>query len=186
MSVYRPPEGHIKNFCDKLEDQLICLKNKYDIEPEIFIMGDCNIDYLKPGDPSTKLLKWIEHSTGLRQLMKQPTRYSTTNSCIDLIFTNCNKVKCSNIHDYNVSDHQMISLTRKHLSKPTISDSFLGQTYKNNNKENFQTILNNQNWETFYKCGNPSQAWSILSNIILSVIDNNIFCGHIYMSTKNV
>ena len=96
-NVYRPPEGNIKKFCDKLEDQLICLKNKYDIEPEIFIMGDCNIDYLKPRDPSTKLLKWIEHSTGLRQLIKQPTRYSTTNSCIDLIFTNCNKVKCSNI-----------------------------------------------------------------------------------------
>ena len=66
----------------------------------------------------------------------------------------------------------MISLTRKHLSKPTISDSFLGRTYTNYNKENYQTILNNQNWETFYKCGNPSQAWSILSNIILSVIDN--------------
>ena len=91
-NLYRPPQGNIKKFCDQLENQINTVKNKYTHEPEIFILGDYNIDFLKPRDPNTKLLKWIEQSTGLKQQIKFPTRYSTINSCIDLIFTNCQKI----------------------------------------------------------------------------------------------
>ena len=80
-------------------------------------MGDCNIDYLKPKDLNT-FLKWVEQSTGLKQLMKKTFRYSTIDSCIDLIFTNCLKVKDIYSHDFNISDHQMISIFyRNHSNK---------------------------------------------------------------------
>ena len=70
-TVYRRHQGNIKTNCDILEEQIIFLKEKYTNDPEIFIMGDCNIDYLRPRDPNTKSLKWIEQATGLRQLIKK-------------------------------------------------------------------------------------------------------------------
>ena len=97
-------------------------------------MGDFDIDYLKLREPSTKSPKWIEQNTGFKQLIKYPSCFSTIISCIDLIFTNCQKIKCANVHDFNVSDHQMISLTFKHLTEPTISNSIVGRSYKNYDK----------------------------------------------------
>ena len=47
-NLYRPPQGNIKRFCDKLEEQLLYLKEKYNTEPEIFVMGDSNKYPLKP------------------------------------------------------------------------------------------------------------------------------------------
>ena len=166
-NVYRPPQGNVQNFCDILEEQIVLIKNKYRHDLEICIMGDFNINYLGPREPNAKILKWIEHSTGLRQLIKSPTRYSTIDSCIDLIFTNCQNIKCHTIHDLNINDLQMISLTRKHLAKPSDSNSFLGRSYKNNNKELFCNILQNYNWNTFHESADPSDAWSILYNVIL-------------------
>ena len=147
-NLYRPPQGNIKKCCDQLENQMNAVKNKYTHEPEIFILGDYNIDFLKPRDPNTKLLKWIEQSTGLKQQIKFPTRYCTINSCIDLIFTNCQKINKVQIHNLNISDHQMISITRKHLTKPSIS-----------------------NWNLFYNTRNPSIARSILYEIIENIVD---------------
>ena len=130
-NVYRTPQGNVHIFCDILEEQITFIKENFNHEPEIFIMGDCNIDYLRPREVNTKSLKWIEQSMGLKQLIKNTTWYSTIESCIDLIFTNFDKIKCSDIHDLNISDHQMISVTRKHLTKPNNSNSFLGRSYRN-------------------------------------------------------
>ena len=50
-NLYRPPQGNIKKFCDQLESQINLLKNKYTHEPEIFILGDYNIDYIETKRP---------------------------------------------------------------------------------------------------------------------------------------
>ena len=42
----------------------------------------------------------------------------------------------------------------------------------NYNKDLFQNLLTNSNWNLFYNARNPSIAWSILHEIIENVIDN--------------
>ena len=183
-NVYRPPQGNVQIFCDILEEQITFLKEKFNHEPEIFIMGDCNIDYLRPREANTKSLKWIEQSMGLKQLIKNTTRYSTIESCIDLIFTNCDKIKSSDIHDLNISDHQMISVTRKHLTKPNNSNSFIGRSYRNYNRNLFFERLNALQWNELYATNNPTTAWSILYKAILNVID--IMCPQKIFNIKKM
>ena len=66
----------------------------------------------------------------------------------------------------------MISITRKHLTKPSISNSFTGRSYKNYNKDLFQNLLINHDWNLYYNTRNPSIAWSFLHRTIENLIDN--------------
>ena len=66
----------------------------------------------------------------------------------------------------------MISITRKHLTKPPISNSFTGRSYKNYNKEIFQNFLVTHDWNPYFAARDPSIAWSILQRTISNIIDN--------------
>ena len=82
-NIYRPPQGDINNFCAFLADKVERIKGK--VNCEIFILGDFNVNYLNKSDPNTRALKWLENVTGFKQIIKDVTRFSTNNSCLDLI-----------------------------------------------------------------------------------------------------
>ena len=86
-NVYRPPQGNTKMFCDSLDSKLLAIKNRQTCNYEIFILGDFNINYRTTTNPDTKLLKWFEQRSSLKQIINEVTRFSNLNSCIDLIFT---------------------------------------------------------------------------------------------------
>ena len=81
---------------------------KYDV----FIMGDFNIDRIKRENDYRQLSTMFE-TKGYNQLINEITRYSTQSSCIDLIFTNSNQIFESGTLPVNLSDHEMIYVTRK-------------------------------------------------------------------------
>ena len=80
------------------------------------MMGDFNTNMLKTRDPDTKRLKSLMESHGLNQLINTPTRISPScpASLTDLIFTNSDKVSQSGTLNANVSDHEIIYVTKKH------------------------------------------------------------------------
>ena len=95
----------------------------------MFILGDFNIDYSNSTSLGYKDIKWFEQRTGLQQLISTPTRLSTVNIRIDLIFSNCKYIIHSGVADVNISDHQAIFMTRKHTSKIKKNAEFTGRSY---------------------------------------------------------
>ena len=56
-------------------------------------------------------------STGLCQLIKNPTRFpATRNSILDICATSSDFIQQSGVCDVNISDHQMILITRKKVN----------------------------------------------------------------------
>ena len=43
--VYRPPQGNVKKFCDTLDEHIGLIQENSPVSSELFIMGDCNINY---------------------------------------------------------------------------------------------------------------------------------------------
>ena len=139
---------------------------------DMFILGDTNINYLDTHNPATKQLKSLTSSHGLDQIIKQPTRYSMTkNSLIVQIFTNCDDTKTSGVKNWNISDHELVHVTRKKESPPVKKSSFIGRLYKNYDKIYFQQMISNHDWTDFTSADSPDLAWSIMKETIEGVID---------------
>ena len=105
----------------------------------MFILGDFNINYATKGGQSRKQLKEFEALTNLNQLIQVPTRYSTNNSIIDLIFTNSSNIMNCGTLDLNLGDHEAIFVTRKKSKDKFNIVESVGRSYLNYNKELFNS-----------------------------------------------
>ena len=152
-NCYRPPQGNIDRFIEILEN---ILDDMNLTKIEIFLLGDFNIDILeKNNDKNKKFINTLKQF-GLKQLIDEPTRYSNEkNSGIDLIFTNSDIISKSGVTNVNLSDHQMILLTRKKAKSRKQRCSFEGRSYRHYNKEIFQEQIENANWHEFNESRNP-------------------------------
>ena len=72
--IYRLPQGNVTVFVEELIK--IVTEINADNKSEIYIVRDFNINYLKKTLCDTKKLKSFEHMTGLKQIIKEPTRYN--------------------------------------------------------------------------------------------------------------
>ena len=95
----------------------------------------------------------------------------TKNSLIDQIFTNCDDTKTSGVKNWNISDHELVHVTRKKESPPVKKSSFIGRLYKNYDKIDFQQMISNHDWTDFTSADSPDLAWSIMKETIEGVID---------------
>ena len=102
---YRPPNSEMKLF-----DSFEIFLSKCDAESkDLLVIGDINCDMLKsPKDSSTNRLLFLCTLYNLEQMIKEPTRVTTTSSTvIDLIFNN----KPNNISNSGVIDLGMCQIT---------------------------------------------------------------------------
>ena len=138
-NMYRPPQGNIEHFIEIMDDTL---SNLNLTKVELIIMGDFNIDVSDTKNPATKKLIELSKQYGLRQIIKEPTCYTETkSSCIDHGITNSDIITHVGTTNVNISDHQMIMLTRKQLKKFKKCCDFYGRSYRNYNKIDFQRRL---------------------------------------------
>ena len=112
-NLYRPPQGNIATFCEILTNTVNSLSDEMTCDFDLIVMGDFNVNYRYPDKNGYNDIKWFEQRTGLRQLIKEMTRFSQLNSSIDLIFSNCNHISNVGTLDLNISDHQAIFITKK-------------------------------------------------------------------------
>ena len=123
--IYRPPTciNFLECFNKHLDD--------INLENEIFLLGDFNINLFHNGKyilkenqamqnriPSTSLVsqyKLFYQRYSLEQIIKHATRITCSSSTlIDHILTNFReKISQSGVIDIDISDHQLIHLTRK-------------------------------------------------------------------------
>ena len=168
-NLYRPPQGNATNCINMIENVL----SNIDLHKvEVFLMGDLNLDIfdknIKPAKEIINTLKQL----GLRQLIKEPTRYSfNKNSCLDLFFTNSDIIARSGVGNINISDHQMILLTRKKAKFSKVKCDFVGRSYRNYNIDLFQDRIKNSDWTFLQTTDNPEDQWENWLNIITREID---------------
>lgn len=110
------------------------------------IAGDFNMDYSAKTRRATEnvLLRDLERSLGLTQMISSPTRVTTsTASIIDLIFfstTHTDNISRCVVTDMNISDHRAVCLAYKKDSIKVPRTSF---TFRRKNKYNLAVLLHN-------------------------------------------
>lgn len=104
--IYKAPLTSISCF-QELESVLsnICLEHE-----SIILMGDTNVDFLKPY-PQTNVLKSILESFNLKQIVNQPTRITDSSATlIDIICVSNDTTvnKCGTLDLLDMTDHRMV------------------------------------------------------------------------------
>ena len=174
--VYRPPGGNVEMFCDYLKNTMEEIGNNFN--KEIFILGDFNLNYLNTNDPNVKHLLDFEQLNGLKQLIANPTRGL---NCIDLLFSNSNDIATAGVYPINISDHDMIFVTKKKAYNKRKKVRFVGRSYRNYNRDILQTQLRNAPWEEYWQLRDPNQCWSFILKTIETVL-----CVLCPLRTRNV
>ena len=168
-NLYRPPQGDILNCLEIIENKLSDINLQ---KIEIILMGDLNVDILDKQNNAAKDLVNIMKQIGLRQLIKKATRYShTKNSCIDLFFTNSDIIAKSGVCNVNISDHQMILLTRKKIKFHKQKCNFTGRSYRNYNKDIFQERIKQSDWTFLDDNIDVQIQWEKWLSIINNILD---------------
>ena len=174
VNIYRPPQGNYKTACKLINEAFE--KASLKSNAEIFILGDFNINFKDTTSLAFKELNFTMRSLGMSQLIKEPTRPShrngqDTSSLIDLIFTNSDSISNTKLLDINISDHLAIMTTRKKSYVKPAKIEFSSRTYRNYDREHFQDLLINHNWENFYSQEDPNVLWDYLSSVIIATIN---------------
>ena len=85
VNCYRPPQGDL-NVCLRYLNKGI---NEIDLEKsDVFIIGDINMNVLDKKDKNMHIFNNSLKQKGLLQYIREPTRVTTTSTCIDLCYMN--------------------------------------------------------------------------------------------------
>ena len=127
--------------------------------------------------PESRELLFTMGSLGLKQLVDSPTRLAFRNgqalsTKIDLIFSNSDNIKATRVLDLNLSDHQVVMVTRKKAVVKKEKVEFKGRSYRNYDREVFQDRVLNSDWGNFFATRDPDTLWEIMESRILDVIED--------------
>ena len=174
VTVYRPPQGNCKKGCEflNLAFERANLKDNTDV----FLMGDFNINFGDRNTPEYKELSFTTQALGLKQFITEPTRYGLRNgvqteTILDLIFSNSEILSDSVVMDMNISDHQAVRIRRKKIHIKHDKVEFRGRSYRNYNKDEFQRLLREENWDMLFTLDDPDKQWEFMYGTIVDLID---------------
>ena len=135
VTVYRPPMVNISK-----------IKTS---NPEIWIMGDFNINMLDRGNKYVKRLNRFSVDYNLKQLIMCSTRLNYRGGiCIDLMFTNCVFVRYSGVLNDMLSDRLPIYACPKQNRTSLKFETVTGRTYKNYNPQLLKMLMEQKDWDT--------------------------------------
>ena len=120
---YRPPSGQLVPALDDLHEQLTHILAS---DLPTYLLGDFNIDTLRPAKPGVVPYLQLLHELGLHQLVTAPTRQSENPTLIDHIITNKpQSASGTKVIACNISEHDLISTsvanTRERQQPVTVS-----------------------------------------------------------------
>ena len=157
VTVYRPPRGNLDEFIVQLENYISEIKLN---NPEIWIMGDLNINMLDRGNKYVKRLNRFSVDYNLKQLIMTSTRLNYRGgTCIDLMFTDCTFVRDSGVLNDLISDHLPIFASRKQNRNSLKFETVTGRTYKNYNPQLLKILMEQKDWNTLLQNMDTEIMW---------------------------
>ncbi len=168
--VYRPPDCSKylnRNFDHVFADFVATAVSE---NKEFILSGDLNCDYLKRSDHTT--IKDCLKLNGFKQLIDEPTRITmNTSSLIDIIATTHeNNIALKFVYSSGASDHHLIGIVRKLNTKHFQPRRTLVRNYKGYSKDDFNSDLHLQNWQSVLNLGSFNEAWNGFKTILQSCI----------------
>ena len=140
---------------------------------ETYLFGDFNINMANSNEATTKDFNWLLHSLNMVQHIKSSTRVAeSSRTILDLIIpTKCDKIQDVSTVLSTISDHYPVYINIK-KSKTNIKKlKVKGRNYKNFSSENYNTLLQNMDWENVTGEDNPEKSWEALEEILMTALD---------------
>lgn len=138
MLVYHSPSGSDARFLDFLEEAC----NRELMRGSVIIMGDFNFDIKVNNYCQNKLVRIMDES-GLKQMVKEPTRIvNNSETIIDLIFTNL-EVEVKVKHEPKITDHSMVVLYLNESAKERKGREITCRDYKKIDMDKFLGLNDN-------------------------------------------
>lgn len=144
--LYHSPNTSDTTFLKSLDE--IC-NTCINLSKSCVVVGDFNIDMCKENSNTNKLEQVI-NTHGLKQIVTFHTRVTQqTNTMIDLILTNNEKMRCEPLMNDKISDHETISMYVEQETQETDNKTVI-TSWKNYNVVELQTYLHTIQWNTFF------------------------------------
>ena len=181
--VYRPPSSLISwddqfktyaNECDKLGDELI-------------VIGDFNLDFNNTKS-SKKWKATILSPLSLTQIVTDDTRVTeNTSTLIDHIYTNKPENLISHVYPVSMSDHYMISATRKlGVKKSSMRNKITFNDYSKFTDQAIECLFSNVNWHNLLNHTDINDMFEEFNNIFTSLILKMVKKKTRYVKSKSV
>ena len=177
IGMYRPPRALTGNYQLALEDELSHICNWASLQKGIVaVIGDLNLDRLRPNRSEGKLIIDLESEQGFKCLIKEPTRIerkgaTTTSTLIDVLLTNRSDMfmQCGT-YDTALSDHLLIYGLMKETVKRYQNKIITFRNYKNCDMEVFTNELATAPWhvgDLFDDVDDQEFYWKTMMNDIV-------------------
>ena len=152
---------------------------KAKIRADVLILGDFNIDMLKPHSCWDSTLALF----GLAQLITSPTRTTPTSTSLrDHIYTNNpSAVVTTDVSDLSISDHNPISCTRSiKLTKPKPKGhtQFVFRSFKHFNQNAFFADLICTPFDNAHQHTDPNEALAVWYKLFMDVVNRHAPIRH--------
>lgn len=169
LALYRSPkQQNISSFLKSLDSALFnCTPNE-----ELLVIGDINVDLLKPMASQTLDYKNLMTQHGLVSYINAPTRVTdTTNSCIDHIFLRTKKNAKGTVYQSTITDHFSIAIGLTH-NKPITGTSRSNIKKKHINLEKLTSKIILENWLSTLNSTDVDIAFNAFSETLLQYIED--------------
>lgn len=170
---YRPPNSTLEKM-HTFENILECVDAT---GLDYYLLGDINCDLLHlttMSQISTRLCN-IFDTFGLHQLIKEPTRItSTTKTLIDLCVTNA--IDCttnSGVLHIGISDHSLVYMSRKQRVIKSLPKICKVRSFKHFNEAHFKNDVSQMPWSNVDVLDDPNEMWSMWSKMLMQAIDKH-------------
>ena len=159
-----------------IHENLVSVTSRYD---HVIVMGDMNIDHLKPDLPACKFFtSYITEPFALSQVIDEPTRITATSSTlIDLMLTsNPENVKAHGVVDApGISDHCLTFMAYS-IKKPKFRPKMVTKRdFRNFDPEKFKADMSVAPWGNIYAVDDDDidNKVTIIENIHREIIDKH-------------
>ena len=169
LAVYKNHEGKVSKLLDCLLEVAGRLNRS---TTELIAIGDFNLDYLDRKVYNKHKLNTFMKSLAVEQLIKDYTRVTqTSRTMIDLIFSDCSHISCSEVMNINLSDHLPIYLIKKKERGKIYKKEILGRSYRNYDSSRYTALLDTVDWSEFDDEETPDRLWEIMLSNITKALD---------------
>lgn len=179
--IYRPPND--KHFLKNFES----ITNRISHRKNILILGDLNIDFLKP---STALasLKRILYSSNLSNLISDATRITpSSNTLIDVILSSIpSRVTNSGSYCSCISDHNLVFATLQVVSyQKRFPKLITVKNYKNVDLNNLKRDIESAPWQLIDIFDDPEDSVWCWESLLKTSIGEHIKPRKVKVRAKN-
>lgn len=165
--LYHPPQRDDSKFLEWFRE---FLDQVSDFDGTNIIVGDFNFDLLKQTFYGDKIKNDI-YTYGFTQIVKLPTRIaSKSQTLIDYIVTNDERLSHRVHLTPKISDHSIISITLDHLKEQAVEIVSYQRSFKNYDCNKLQQELSDSNWDFGVSDVN------VLANSFVTTVENILNC----------